>query len=310
MTLSTFSNLTMTLVSRPYDTNVTAEQPWVNTKFSFQDSDVEVRSTDGFIFQLHRVVLGVTTGAFPVSDIDTGGEMVELTEPANVLEILFAFLYPKAHPDLHGVSYEILVAVAKAAGKYDIFSAVNVCNERLMKFLPQYAPEILIHAVKHDYPRLISATLPHFARAPFLPVLEKLPPSYMVLWARYHEAWKMVFKESVLYIKNLRESGNTVCHSSSHHSPGQSICKVCAASLNVLIAHLEEIDAWSTLHDTLRSPNTKYLKSVLTCCRHNNNHDSRGYQKLICPFVEEITELCQSKIDKIPSFATFIGLEV
>jgi hypothetical protein len=125
--------------------------------------------------------------------------MVQLTEPANVLAILFAFLYPKAPPDLRGESFEVLAAVAEAVGKYEVFSAVEFCNERLVyvdsdlpspflldnigyyrEFLPQHAPEILVHAVKHDYPRLISATLPHFARAPFVPVLEKLPPSYMV----------------------------------------------------------------------------------------------------------------------------------
>ena len=52
-------------------------------------------------------------------------------------------------------------------------------------FLPQHAPEILVHAVKHDYPRLISATLPHFARAPLIPVMEQLPPSYIVPWVRF-----------------------------------------------------------------------------------------------------------------------------
>ena len=78
------------------------------------------------------MVLGITTGAFPGSEIDTGGEMVQLTEPANVLEILFAFLYPKAHPDLRGESFEVLFAVAEAVGKYEVFSAVEVCNERLV----------------------------------------------------------------------------------------------------------------------------------------------------------------------------------
>ena len=49
-------------------------------------------------------------------------------------------------------------------------------------FLPQHAPEILVHAIKHDYPRLISATLPHFARLPLIPVMEKLPLLYLVPW--------------------------------------------------------------------------------------------------------------------------------
>jgi hypothetical protein len=170
---------------------------------SLHDSDIEIRSANGFIFQLHRVVLGVTTGAFPGSELDTGGEMVQLIEPANVLSILFTFLYPKAPPDLHGEGFEVVAAIAEAVGKYEVFSAVLACNERLAyvfldpsssfsidniryyrEFLPQHAPEVLVHAVKHDYPRLISATLPHFARAPFISVLEILPPSYVVPWVR------------------------------------------------------------------------------------------------------------------------------
>ena len=99
---------------------------------SLNDSDIEIRSVDGFIFQLHRVVLGVTTGAFPGSEFDTNGEMVQLTEPAKVLGVLFAFLYPKVHPDLHGECFEAVSAVAEAAGKYEVFSATSTCNERLL----------------------------------------------------------------------------------------------------------------------------------------------------------------------------------
>lgn len=76
------------------------------------------------------MVLGVTMG--DGAEIDTRGEITQLPEPANVLEILFAFLYPKAHPDLYGVDFEVLAAVAEAAGKYAVFSAVDICNERLM----------------------------------------------------------------------------------------------------------------------------------------------------------------------------------
>jgi len=165
---------------------------------------MKVRSADGFVFQLHSVVLGVTTGAFP--GLDAEGEMVQLTEPANVLEILFAFLYPKRHPDLYGESFERLIAVAEAAGKYEVPSAADVCNERLLyvfldsssffllehifayyrNFLPRHAPEIFVHAIEHDYPRLVSATLPHFPRTSFIPILHGLPSSYTVPWV----CWK------------------------------------------------------------------------------------------------------------------------
>ena len=121
----------------------------IRKEVSLYVSDIEIRSADGFIFQLHRVVLGVTTGAFPGSEIDTGGEMVQLTEPASVLGILFAFLYPKAHPDLRGESFEVLVAVAEAAGKYDVFSAADVCNERLVYVVWDLYPPFCSMTVLH-----------------------------------------------------------------------------------------------------------------------------------------------------------------
>jgi len=129
--------------------------------------------------------------------------------------------------------------------------------------------------------------------------------------ARYHEAWTLLFKELVLYIKKFpRQSSSTSCHSSMPHSPRSDICTTCIASLDRLITHLEEIDSLQTLHDTLRSPNTKYLKSVLTCCKHNRNFGFREHEGFICPFVEDVTELCQDKIQKIPSFATLLGLKL
>ena len=116
---------------------------------SLHDSDIEVHSGDGFIFQLHCVVLGVSTGMFPGSEINTGGEMVQLTEPANVLGILFAFLYPKTHPDLHGESFEMLTAVAEAAGKYEVILAVDVCNERLLCVFLDSSSPLIVHIKLH-----------------------------------------------------------------------------------------------------------------------------------------------------------------
>ncbi|KDR70467.1 hypothetical protein GALMADRAFT_230091 [Galerina marginata CBS 339.88] len=311
--LSMSSDTTASLASQPYDTEASAEQPWVNTKCessplinviqylnndtpyeirlrSLHDSDIEIRSVDGFVFQLHRGVLGVASGAFPGCEMDTGGEVVQLTEPADVLGILFAFLYPKAHPDLHGESFLTVAAVAEAAGKYEVFSAVAICNERLV---------------------MISATLPHFARAPLLSVMEKLPQSYMLPWARYHEAWRSLFKDLTLYVRKLRLT-SVRCHSSFGHSASDQICEICVASTKIVITHIEEMDTLASLHDALRLPNTKYLKPLLTCCRHQSGHhyDSMGCEKPTCPFVDDITALCLSKMETIPSFASFLGLKL
>ena len=95
------------------------------------DSDLEVQSSDGFIFQLHRSVLQSGTGAFPGSEFDTQGEIVQLSEAAAVLEILFAFIYPKKHTHLEKQKFEMVAAVAEAAEKYEVFSAMYACNVRM-----------------------------------------------------------------------------------------------------------------------------------------------------------------------------------
>lgn len=90
----------------------------------------------------------------------------------------------------------MLAAVAEEVAKYEVFSAVEVCNERLVyvlsssflvdrieyyrDFLSSTHPRFFSHAVKLDYPILINAALPRFSPAPFIQVLEKLLALYMV----------------------------------------------------------------------------------------------------------------------------------
>ena len=117
---------------------------------SLYDSDIEIHLANGFIFQLHHVVLGMTTGAFPGSKLDTGGEMVQLIEPANMISILFAFLYSKVPLDLHGEGFEVVAALAEAFGKYEVFSAVQACNERLAYVVSDLSSPFLADNIRYS----------------------------------------------------------------------------------------------------------------------------------------------------------------
>ena len=90
-----------------------------------------MQSSDGRVFDLHKALLEAYTGAFPGPDVDSKDEIVYLTETGDVLELLFAFVYPNRHPDLEDVGFEPLAALAEAVGKYEVYSAVNTCNTRL-----------------------------------------------------------------------------------------------------------------------------------------------------------------------------------
>jgi hypothetical protein len=82
-------------------------------------------------FYLHRKNLETNTGAFPPAEIETRGETVLLTEDSRVLELLFQFVYPMHHPSLATTPFETLLALAEAAEKYEVYSAMTVCNIRM-----------------------------------------------------------------------------------------------------------------------------------------------------------------------------------
>ncbi|KDR80798.1 hypothetical protein GALMADRAFT_61027 [Galerina marginata CBS 339.88] len=289
---------------------ISAEQPWKNSSQRCKNSDVQVRSSDGFVFQLHRVLLEANTDAFPGSEIDTRGEIVQLTESASVLEILFVFLYPRRHPDLSDKEFQLVADVAEAVGKYEVFSAMNTCNARLKSFLPKHATEVFVHAVKHDFPELINEAIPHLARSPFLSVVTKLPPSYIVPWSRYHEAWLSVFKEAIQYIRGLIPSGGNACHGSPHAFTSPSgICTTCRCSLFTLVADLERIDSLSELDDALQSPLAKY--PTLACCRPDYGYSSLSGPRMTsnhnCSHIVDLAKFCRGKINTIPPFVDFLG---
>jgi hypothetical protein len=90
-------------------------------------------SSDDVLFNLHRRNLEIATGAFPPAGFTTADrDVVPLTEPSAVLELLFQFVYPRQHPDIYRIKpFELFAALAEAAEKYQVYSAINVCQMRM-----------------------------------------------------------------------------------------------------------------------------------------------------------------------------------
>lgn len=104
----------------------------VSVKSELGVTDVSFESADGKVFHLQRKYLEMNTGGFPPTEFDTqGSDPVQLTESSVVLEALFRFAYPVTQPDLEDVSFEVIAAVAEAAEKYIVFSAMNFCRLRM-----------------------------------------------------------------------------------------------------------------------------------------------------------------------------------
>lgn len=73
-------------------------------------------------------------GAFPhdISSIGSSGVTIyTFEEPANILENVFQFIYPRRHKFPAKMSIEVLLAVAEAIEKYKVFSGEAMCEIHL-----------------------------------------------------------------------------------------------------------------------------------------------------------------------------------
>jgi hypothetical protein len=93
------------------------------------DSDLTFLSSDNVLFKVHRRNLEMLTEGFAAPAMVSGeGEVVQLVEPAAVLELLFQYVYPQRHPKLNLVDFEILNGLAEAAEKYQVYPALENCK--------------------------------------------------------------------------------------------------------------------------------------------------------------------------------------
>jgi len=64
-------------------------------------------------------------------------EEIDLAESCDVLAIVFDFMYPRRQEDIEKMEFEIVAQVAEAVEKYQVFSALKVCEMRL-KYVAHY----------------------------------------------------------------------------------------------------------------------------------------------------------------------------
>lgn len=97
------------------------------------DADITFESCDRVLFKVHRKNLEVTSEGFsPPSGTSATDQVVSLTERAEVLDLLFQYMYPQRPPDLASVPFAIFADLAEAAEKYQLYVAMEFCR-MLMK---------------------------------------------------------------------------------------------------------------------------------------------------------------------------------
>jgi hypothetical protein len=94
---------------------------------------VTFESCDKILFKIHRNNLKTHSEGFtpPDGTLSPNAEVVSLSERAQVLELLFQYMYPQRPPDLRKLDFKVLADVAEAVEKYQVYAAMEICNIRM-----------------------------------------------------------------------------------------------------------------------------------------------------------------------------------
>ena len=66
--------------------------------------------------------------SLPEGTIASTQLVVQLQEPEETFDLLFQFMYPQRQPNLKQLEFRALSALAEAAEKYQVFSALDICS--------------------------------------------------------------------------------------------------------------------------------------------------------------------------------------
>jgi len=159
-------------------------------------ADVLILSSDNVLFHLHKRYLEYGTGGFPSADTPTDGEIVNLPETSETLEVLFQFVYPRQHPILERMDFESVMKVAEAAEKYEVYAAQSVCQLKLRSdFLGSHPQEVLSFAAAHRIVPLFEHLAPLVLDTPLSTMAETLAscPSFFIKWC----IWRQTFIDAI-----------------------------------------------------------------------------------------------------------------
>ncbi|KAJ7611642.1 hypothetical protein FB45DRAFT_940557 [Roridomyces roridus] len=165
----------------------------ISDRFNLPDADVSFRSSDKVIFRVHIKNLETHCDGFPPSAF-CPSEVVDLTESAATLDLLFRFMYPQRQPDLNTIEFPLLADLSEAAEKYQVYSAMDICKIFMGNCLQDNALRVLNYAVRHGYRDIADEAAPLTVSLPLEEVGAYMHPTYMGSWIRYYGEWQKILE--------------------------------------------------------------------------------------------------------------------
>ncbi|KAK0482056.1 hypothetical protein EDD18DRAFT_1201833 [Armillaria luteobubalina] len=184
-------------------------------RFNASDSDITLKSCDDVLFRVHRVNLEMHSQVFA----DAGGstipkqqEVVPLTERAEVLELMLQYMYLQHQPDLRNVKFEVLKDLAEAVEKYEIYSAMGVCAQKMKESIAEHPLDVLLYSVRHKHEDVINECAEASINMSTTDMLRSLPSDIFAAWIRYHQDWTDLMNREYTRFGPTRHHKNVTVH--------------------------------------------------------------------------------------------------
>ncbi|ESK89083.1 hypothetical protein Moror_5316 [Moniliophthora roreri MCA 2997] len=166
----------------------------VSNRFDLPTSNITLQSSDKVLFRIHRVNLEMHSQVFADAASSTVGtvdnEVVALSESSAVLEVMLQYMYLQRQPDLRRLEFEIMKDLAEAVEKYQIYSAMGVCSQRMRECIPEHPIDVLLYAVRHKYPDIANESAEATLGMSPYSMLSRLPQGLFAAWTEYSEVYR------------------------------------------------------------------------------------------------------------------------
>jgi len=261
----------------------------LSKRFCAADSDVTFESCDKVLFKIHCKNLETHSEGFTLPDwTSLSNEIVPLSESAEVLDLLFQYIYPQRPPDLKAVDFKTLAAVAEAVEKYQVFAAMEICNILMEASYPEHPFEVMLYAMRHGYPRLMDVAQRTAIELSPAEAFGCCSPAVYIAWTRYHAQWVDILKyahtfESPILVEHARHQIYGLQPDSESGAWSACVAET-LRRLGVNVASLLDLDF--TFEETRRS-----LESCGCGCEDSFSNWRSGLK---------------AKIAEMPKFSTFL----
>ncbi|KZP13255.1 hypothetical protein FIBSPDRAFT_936418 [Athelia psychrophila] len=173
-------------------------------RFCADDADVTFASSNNVLFKINQSYLKAHSEGFSPpagTSSSSSDEIVNLTEPAETLDLLFQFAYPQKLPDLRKLKAESLLELAEAAEKYQVFAAMETCNRQMESSYKTHPIQALLYATKHDYPSVANLAAKAAVFLPPISVYEGLviDSRAVIAWTKYYAQWSSVLELAIAF---------------------------------------------------------------------------------------------------------------